>query len=43
MYVQSPELMCIGLSIDCGNGYRCYLQPLTAVRVKGYAHLTAPN
>ena len=28
MYVQSLELMCIGLSINCGNGYRCYLQPL---------------
>ena len=28
MYVQSPELMGIWLSIYCGNGYRCYLQPL---------------
>ena len=28
LYVQSPKLMDIGLSIYCGNGYCCYLQPL---------------
>ena len=28
MYVQSPKLMGIWLSVYCGNGYRCYLQPL---------------
>ena len=30
MYVQSPELMGIWLSVYCGNGYRRYLQPLIA-------------
>ena len=34
MYVQSPELMGICLSIYCGNGYRCYLQPLQRIHFR---------